>query len=212
MRAVTFPMACARIRRRFGATLVACVCGDRPSAYRRVMLAPVNRRIWIAIAAGVVLAGCGGGGKAASSAGPGSLAGAPVESFTVARLGGGNAGVTDFHGKVLLVNLWASWCPPCRQEMPDLERFSRNAAKDGVEVVGVNEGESAQTAAAFAKTVGVTFPILLDQEQRYGAAYGALGLPTTVFVRRDGTVSEAVDGPLTYDQMQAKAKRAEGTR
>lgn len=176
------------------------------------MLAPVNRRIWVVAAAALALVSCGDGGKAASSAGPGSLAGAPVESFTVARLGGGSAGVTDFHGKVLLVNLWASWCPPCRQEMPDLERFSRKAAKDGVEVLGVNEGESAQAAASFVKTAGVTFPILLDQQQRYGAAYGALGLPTTVFVRRDGTVSEAVDGPLTYDQMQAKAKRAEGTR
>lgn len=172
----------------------------------------MNRRIWVVAATALALSGCGGGGKAASNAGPGTLAGTPVESFTVARLGGGNAGVTDFHGKVLLVNLWASWCPPCRQEMPDLERFARNAAKDGVEVVGVNEGESAQTAAAFAKAVGVTFPILLDQQQQYGAAYGALGLPTSVFVRRDGTVSEAVDGPLTYDQMEAKAKHAQEAR
>lgn len=169
----------------------------------------MNRTVWI-MAAALALSACGGGGKVAL--GPSSLVGAPVESFTVKRLGGGNAGVADYRGKVLLVNLWASWCPPCREEMPNLERFARSAAKDGVLVIGIDEGESAQTAAAFAKTVGVTFPILLDQQQRYGAAFGALGLPTSVFVRRDGTVSEAIDGPLTYAQMQARAKRAESAR
>ncbi|MDE2573293.1 MAG: TlpA family protein disulfide reductase [bacterium] len=168
----------------------------------------MNRGIWMAALAALALSACGSG-KGTSASGPAALAGAQVESFSVARLGGGAAGVADFRGKVLLLNLWASWCPPCRQEMPDLERFSRNAAKDGVLVIGINEGESAQTAALFVKRVGVTFPILLDQQQQYGAAYGALGLPTTVFVRRDGTVSEAVDGPLTYAQMESKAKTAE---
>ncbi|TAM58630.1 TlpA family protein disulfide reductase [bacterium] len=178
----------------------------------RVRVAPVNRRMGLIALATAVLAGCGGGGKGAPSAGPGALVGAPVASFTVARLGGGEEGVGDLRGKVVLVNLWASWCPPCRQEMPDLERFSRDAGKDGIDVVGINEGESAQTAAAFAKKAGVTFPILLDLQQRYGAAFGALGLPTSVFVRRDGTVAEAIDGPLTYAQMQAKSKRAQEAR
>lgn len=168
----------------------------------------MNRTVWMAVA--LVMAGCGGSGKAAS--GPAALVGGPVESFSVSKLGGGSAGVADYRGKVLLVNLWASWCPPCRQEMPDLERFSRSAAAASVQVIGIDEGESARTAAAFATKVGVTFPILLDEQQQYGAAYGALGLPTSVFVRRDGTVAEAIDGPLTYAQMVAKTKRAESAR
>jgi len=175
-------------------------------------VALVNRGRWVAAVGALALASCSGGGKASLAAGPAALVGAPVESFTVPKLGGGNAGVADYRGKVLLVNLWASWCPPCRQEMPDLERFARDAAKDGVQVIGINEGESEQTAGAFAEKVGVTFPILLDREQQYGTAFGALGLPTSVFVRRDGTVAVAIDGPLTYAQMEAKAKVAGAAR
>jgi thiol-disulfide isomerase/thioredoxin len=100
------------------------------------------------------------------------------------------------------MNLWATWCPPCRDEMPALQRFAReNAGK--VVVLGVDEGESAAAAAAFAKERGVTFAILVDEQQQYGRAYEGIGLPTSVIVGRDGHVVKGIDGAMTIEQMRA---------
>ncbi|MBV8748441.1 MAG: TlpA family protein disulfide reductase, partial [Candidatus Eremiobacteraeota bacterium] len=104
-------------------------------------------------------------------------------------------------GQVVLMNLWATWCPPCREEMPTLERFAREHAGTVV-VLGVDQGESADAAAAFARERGVTFPILVDEQQQYGRAYAALGLPTSVIVDRSGHVVKGVDGAMTLEQMR----------
>jgi peroxiredoxin len=86
--------------------------------------------------------------------------------------------------------------------MPDLQRLSTAYASRGVMVVGVNQGESPERAGAFARSLGITFPIWIDTQQRYGRVLAALGMPTTTIVDRNGTVSQAFDGPLTFDQMQ----------
>ncbi|MBV9408043.1 MAG: redoxin domain-containing protein, partial [Candidatus Eremiobacteraeota bacterium] len=82
-----------------------------------------------------------------------------------------------------------------------LQRFAReNAGK--VVVLSVDQGESAAAASAFAREHGVTFPILLDEQQQYGRAYAALGLPTSVIVDRSGHVVKGVDGAMTLEQMR----------
>ena len=99
------------------------------------------------------------------------------------------------------MNLWATWCPPCREEMPALQQFAQqNAGK--VTVLGIDQGESAEVAAAFARSRGVTFPVLVDEKQQYGRTYAAVGLPTTVIVGRDGHVVRGIDGPLSLAQMR----------
>jgi thiol-disulfide isomerase/thioredoxin len=141
-------------------------------------------------------AGRGGGG------GPAALAGAPARSFDVRRTDGRTDSLAKHRGQVVLLNLWATWCPPCRDEMPALERFSReNAGK--VVVLGVDQGESADVAQTFAKERGVTFAILVDEQQQYGRAYEGIGLPTSVIVGRDGHVVKGVDGAMTLEQMRA---------
>lgn len=87
--------------------------------------------------------------------------------------------------------------------MPELQRFADAYRARGVVVVGVNQGESAQRARAFARSLRIRFPIWLDQRQEYGRAYTALGLPTTVIVGRDGTIVRGFDGPLTFDQLRS---------
>lgn len=111
-------------------------------------------------------------------------------------------------GKIVVMNLWASWCPPCRAEMPDLQRFAQAYARRGVAVIGVNQGESARQARAFAQALRITFPIWLDPGQEYGRAYAALGLPTTVVIARDGTIVRGFDGPLSFDDLRSAVDRA----
>lgn len=99
------------------------------------------------------------------------------------------------------MNLWASWCPPCRAEMPDLQRLYADYAKKNVVVLGVDQGESPQRASAFAQSLGIHYPILVDEQQQYGRVYAALGLPTTIVVNPSGVVVRGFDGPLSYPQM-----------
>jgi thiol-disulfide isomerase/thioredoxin len=140
-------------------------------------------------------------GTNAPSSGPVGLAGRQAASFSVPSLSGGSSELAAYRGKVVVMNLWATWCPPCRAEMPDLQRLADAYKGRNVVVIGVDQGESAQRVAAFAKSLGIRYPILLDQSQQYGRVYAALGLPTTVVVDPDGVIARAFDGPLSYQQM-----------
>ncbi len=170
-----------------------------------------------AIILGVLLGGCysGGGPKRtidAGAGGPGSLAGAPAVSYDVKRLDGRTDALRRYRGSVVLMNLWATWCPPCREEMPALQQFYAENRAKGVVVLGIDQGESAAAAGAFAREHGVTFPILLDADQQYGRSYAAIGLPTTVIVDRTGHVVRGIDGELTLAAMReavAPALRAQ---
>jgi thiol-disulfide isomerase/thioredoxin len=162
----------------------------------------VNRLLVIVVA--LFLSGCynapdpGG----AVSGGPGALAGAPAQSFDVRRTDGHPDSLARYRGRVVLLNLWATWCPPCREEMPALERFARENAGQVV-VLGVDQGEAATVAAAYARERGVTFPILVDEQQQYGRAYEGIGLPTSVIVGRNGRIVKGIDGAMTIEQMRS---------
>ena len=134
--------------------------------------------------------------------GPSGLAGTTAPVFSLKDDSGATVSLAAYRGRVVLMNLWASWCPPCRAEMPDLQRLSERYAASGLVVIGVNEGESPQRARDFAQSLGIRFPIWIDDQQRYGRLYAALGMPTTVVIGRDGVVSAGFDGPLTFSQMQ----------
>ncbi|HEY9085962.1 MAG TPA: TlpA disulfide reductase family protein [Candidatus Tyrphobacter sp.] len=137
------------------------------------------------------------------SAGPTGLAGQTAAVVALRDDRGAPVALDRYRGKVVLMNLWASWCPPCRAELPDLQRLWAEDAGRGLVVVGVDQGESAQRARSFASSLGVRFPIWIDADQAYGRAYAALGLPTTVIVDRRGIVANGFDGALTYVQMRA---------
>ena len=138
------------------------------------------------------------------------MAGQRAADFPLRDDAGAQVSLSQLRGRVVVMNLWASWCPPCRAEMPELQRFADAYRARGVTVVGVNQGESAQRARAFARSLQIRFPIWLDQRQEYGRAYTALGLPTTVVVARDGTIVRGFDGPLTFDELRAAVAGAIG--
>jgi peroxiredoxin len=136
------------------------------------------------------------------SDGPAAFKGQPAPVYALRDDRGVAVSLADYRGRIVVMNLWASWCPPCRAEMPDLQRLADYGKGRGIAVVGVNEGESGDRARAFAQSLQINYPIWVDANQRYGRSYNALGLPTTVIVGRDGIVTRAFDGALTFDQMR----------
>ena len=167
----------------------------------------VVRRLCGVLLLATLLSGCyGGGGPKRSvdgAGGPAALTGAPAVSFDVATLGGGSDSLQKHRGSVVLMNFWATGCPPCKEEMPALEQLYREQRGRGLVVLGIDQGESAKAAGAFVREHGVTFPILLDEDQKYAASYVSIGLPTTVIVDRGGHVAKAIDGGQTLAQFRS---------
>lgn len=108
--------------------------------------------------------------------------------FTLKTLEGSNLRLEEYRGQVLLINFWASWCGPCRQEMPILDRLHQRYEDTGFAVWGVNvEGETAPAQKIVDKT-NVTFPVLIDEGQLVSQLYELEAMPSTVVVDRDGVV------------------------
>lgn len=120
--------------------------------------------------------------------------------FTLNTLDGQTISLSSLHGKVVLVNLWASWCPPCRAEMPALAKVYDQYREAGFVVLGVNTTyqDSESDASTFVQTLGLEFPIVLDRDGAVSKQYQLLALPTSYFVGRDGTIRDVVfGGPMT---------------
>jgi peroxiredoxin len=165
----------------------------------------------VAIAIAVLAVYFRGGGNP-TPVGPAALVGQQAPSFTVPRLGGGSGGLDAYRGRVVVMNLWATWCPPCRAEMPDLQRLYQTYRTRELVVLGVDQGESGSRAGAFANSLGIRYPILIDERQQYGRVYAALGMPTTIVIDRNGIVVRGYDGALSYDQMAAAVAPLVGRR
>jgi cytochrome c biogenesis protein CcmG, thiol:disulfide interchange protein DsbE len=108
-------------------------------------------------------------------------------------------------GRVVLVNVWASWCLECRPEMPVLERLHRELGPHGLTVVGVNARESRRTISRYANELGLTFPLVLDPDGKIAMLYGAVGLPATFLVARDGRAVGFAIGPRPWGSAPARA-------
>jgi peroxiredoxin len=141
--------------------------------------------------------------RPAKVAGPAGLTGESAPVFALRDDRGSHVSLERYRGRLVVMNLWASWCPPCRAEMPDLQRLATLYAGRGIAVLGVNEGESAERARAFAEALQIRFPIWIDGNEQYGRTYAALGLPTTIILDRRGAVVRGFDGAMTLDQMRA---------
>lgn len=124
------------------------------------------------------------------------LVGHPAPEFTLQTLDGESLSLSDLKGQAVVLNFWASWCGPCRAEMPELERAYRENADGGLVVLGVNQGEQQAIAADFARQFDLTFPIVLDQRLLVSNAYQSNSLPTTFFIDRDGIIREHVIGQM----------------
>jgi cytochrome oxidase Cu insertion factor (SCO1/SenC/PrrC family) len=120
--------------------------------------------------------------------------GGRAPSFTLTGTDGRRVSLADLAGQPLVINFWASYCPPCRAEMPLLQR--RVSTASGVRLVLINEGDSSQGARDFLSSTGIQQAALLDSNLSVGRAYGVIPLPTTVFVRADGSIAGRQIGEL----------------
>lgn len=116
--------------------------------------------------------------------------------------------LSQFRGRPLVINFWASWCPPCRKEMPALEREARLLAGQ-VGFVGLDTQDEGGAGLAFARRMGVTYPLATDNAQVYGS-YGVNGLPTTFFVAANGTIVGRQVGGMTQASLAALARQVFG--
>ena len=123
--------------------------------------------------------------------------GEPAPAFSLVAIDGSTTSLADLRGRPVLVNFWASWCPPCRGEMPDLDRVAAEYRDQGLVVVGVDLEEDREPVVRYAQTLGLQLTLLLDQAGAVATRYNVTGLPTSYFVDRDGLVRDRNVGPLT---------------
>lgn len=137
--------------------------------------------------------------------------GARAPAFEARTLDGRPASLEELRGRVVLLNVWATWCAPCVREMPALERLHRELASEGLAVIGVNvdassallPGAASQPPShvtSFVEELGLTFPIWLDPEGRIEKAYRITGLPTTFVIDRNGRIVRQDRGAVAWDE------------
>ena len=113
--------------------------------------------------------------------------------FTLTGLDGHTYSLSALRGRVVLLNFWATWCPPCRKEMPDMEKLYRSFAARGLVILGVSD-ENRETVEKFLQGRGYTFPIALDPERKVNAAFSVEGIPKSFLFDREGNlVAQAID-------------------
>lgn len=115
--------------------------------------------------------------------------GEPAPDFSFTMPDGSEMKLSDYRGQKVIINFWASWCAPCKAEMPDIQRVYDAHREDGLVVLAVNREEDLATIQQFVAEVGISFPVVANMDGDISQQYGALGLPTTFFINTDGTVS-----------------------
>ncbi|MDQ6685951.1 MAG: TlpA family protein disulfide reductase [Pseudomonadota bacterium] len=128
--------------------------------------------------------------------------------FTLHAMSGSNLRLSEQRGRVVMVNFWATWCGPCRQEMPQLSRLYDRYRASGFVLLGVNVDDDAGKAAEVATKLGVSFPVLLDTDKRVSKLYDLSTMPSTVLIDRDGKVRYVHRGYLSgYEDTYEKQIR-----
>ncbi|TDX53307.1 TlpA family protein disulfide reductase [Orenia marismortui] len=120
--------------------------------------------------------------------------------FSLYDLTGEEVSLSDFRGKYIMLNFWASWCPPCRKEMPDLDQFHQEN-KDEFVVLGVNIGEDKETVKKFINDGGYKYPILLDQSRQLSFVYRASVIPTSYFIDQAGKIQYIKRGLVSKSEL-----------
>lgn len=129
-----------------------------------------------------------------------NISGQEAKDFTVIDIAGKEVSLSDFKGKPVVVNFWASWCPPCKEEMPYFNEVYKELG-DEVQFMMVDlvdgSRETVDTAKAFIKDNGYDFPVYFDTDQEAAIAYGIYSIPTSIFIDEEGKVVKSITGTMT---------------
>lgn len=129
-----------------------------------------------------------------------------AKSFTVESNSGDDVSLSDFRGQVVMLNFWASWCGPCRQEMPQLNKLYKRYNRSGFTVLGINVDKDKKLADKALKKTRVTYPILYDIESDVAAAYKIDTMPSTIFIDCDGKLNYRHRGYKAGEEKKYKSK------
>jgi cytochrome c biogenesis protein CcmG/thiol:disulfide interchange protein DsbE len=177
---------------------------------------PNNRLRWIALiaailcfsAAGVILVRAGIPGMTFSALTIAPRPGATAPPLQLPTLDGDRFILGDLRGDVVVINFWATWCVPCRLEMPELQRLYESQRDTGLRVVGVNLGESASTAQQWVDDLGLTFDIVLDRDGYAATLYQLRGQPSTYVVDPDGVITQVFYGAVAMNALETAVQQA----
>lgn len=126
--------------------------------------------------------------------------GSPAPSFALPRVGDdASLSLSELHGRVVLLNFWATWCKPCEDEMPAMERLYRQLGGADFELVAVSVDDDPEAVAAFVDRLALSFPVLLDPEREVSVAYQTFRYPESFLIDRDGQVAARFIGPREWD-------------
>ena len=128
--------------------------------------------------------------------------GAIAPPFTAHTIDGKTITLDDLRGQPVMVNFWATWCGPCRAEMPELQHLYERHADDGLRIVAVNLGESEADVAAWRDAFGLTFDLVLDPQQEIARRYAFRDPPSTFIIAPDGTIARIFFGPIPEGQLR----------
>ncbi len=126
----------------------------------------------------------------------------PAPELTLQTLAGKNESLADFRGSVVLLNNWATWCPPCKAEMPSLQKYYAAHQAQGFTLVAVNAGDPQEAVGAFVKDFGLTFRVWLDPKGEALRAFRNGSLPNSYVIDRSGTVRYAWTGEISLDMLE----------
>jgi cytochrome c biogenesis protein CcmG/thiol:disulfide interchange protein DsbE len=156
----------------------------------------------VLVAAGLAMWGPGGGAAAQPSGR--LLPGQPAPEFALNLLDGSTLTFSELRGRVAVVNFWATWCPPCEDELPDLEAVWAEYQAQGVVFVGVAFQEEGTEVRDMASRFGLTYPLGLDEGERISTAFGITGVPETFVVDAQGQVAYVHIGPVTAGELRGQ--------
>lgn len=126
----------------------------------------------------------------------------PAPELTLTDLGGNTRSLANHLGQIVLVNNWATWCPPCKAEMPALQAYYQAHAAEGFVIIGIEAGEAADEVTAFVKQYGLTFPIWLDPFGMAIEAFKNNNLPSSYVIDRSGTLRLAWAGAISREMLE----------
>lgn len=140
---------------------------------------------------------------------PSALVGKPAAAFTLPAIDPAQPPVdlTNYRGKPVIVNFWASWCTSCREESQLLETFWQLWKDKGIQVIGIAVQDTPEAAQEFARRAGKTFPLAIDESGKTGLDYGVYGVPETFFIDASGTILYKEAGPLDRETLLTEAAR-----